>query len=324
MSNPASKKGLTLIELVVVMAIISMLIFLLLPVVQASREVSRRTACSNNLRQLTLALFSYHDSFKTFPAGFLSDQNSGLRTIDELNPNGWGWFATTLPYLERENLAEKLCFAQPMYSPANSPCCNVTFPDFFCPSDSASVSRTFVVAKLDGTPQWPGDRMSSAWETSLGATNYVACTGFSREVQKFPPRFVQFSTNVNRSRAGIFFNNSRTRIEDIRDGSSNTFLLGERSSNKMYSSWSGALSISPHHYWLTLATSELTPNSEDGDMKEFEFALDRGFSSNHPEVSVMSFADGAVAPIADSIDSRVFSSLGTIAGRETISDRSWK
>lgn len=317
-------KGLSLLEVIVVIAIIGILSLLLLPVVQASREMGRRTACSNNLRQISLAILCYHDAHKSFPAGFVSEENSGIRFIDELNPNGWGWFSTTLPYLEKNNLADKLKFSEPMYSSSNIPCCNVTYPEFFCPSDSATVSRTFSIQQLDGTPKWPGDRMSAYWETSLGATNYVACSGFAKVVKEYPPRFIHFSTVVPQNKKGIFYHNSSTRLDDIRDGTSNTIMVGERSSRIMNSSWAGALSTTPHHFWLTLATSECPPNHKDNLMSKFEVEIERGFSSNHPGICMINFVDGSVSPVSELVDSAVFSSLGTYSGRELVSDSSWR
>ncbi|NQT39037.1 MAG: DUF1559 domain-containing protein, partial [Planctomycetes bacterium] len=90
------KSGFTLVELLVVIAIIGILIALLLPAVQAAREAARRSQCSNNLKQLSLALHNYHDSFKSFPPGWCSKRNAGGGKLTDYA--FWGWGALILPY----------------------------------------------------------------------------------------------------------------------------------------------------------------------------------------------------------------------------------
>src|SRR4051812_42101799 len=98
------KSGFTLVELLVVIAIIGVLVALLLPAIQAAREAARRTACTNNLKQIALALLAYHDSHGQFPLGAYSAvQEDHLAEED-----GLGWATQILPQLDEHPLYDKI------------------------------------------------------------------------------------------------------------------------------------------------------------------------------------------------------------------------
>ena len=96
-----NRTGFTLIELMVVIAVIAILIALLLPAIQQAREAARRTQCKNNLRQIGLALHNYHDRSRCFPPSTVVDQNG-------LDTGWWSWITRTLPDLEQRPLYEHL------------------------------------------------------------------------------------------------------------------------------------------------------------------------------------------------------------------------
>ena len=111
--------GFTVVELLVVIAIIGVLVALTLPAVQMAREAGRRTSCSNNLRQIGLALRTYHGAHRTLPPGWIGLDANGRRPLAQGQP-GWGWAALLLPFMEKKNVADNLIrFERPITDAAN-------------------------------------------------------------------------------------------------------------------------------------------------------------------------------------------------------------
>ena len=157
---PRRVRGFTLIELLVVIAIIAILIALLLPAVQQSREAARRSQCKNNLKQFGLALHNYHERMNCFPPGYLSLVNAAG---DDTGP-GWGWGAFLLNDLEQKSLYRTINFNRDVGDPANATPRTQFLPVFFCPSDQQA--GRFTVKDDSGTVL--GD---------LAHANYVAVNG---------------------------------------------------------------------------------------------------------------------------------------------------
>lgn len=202
----------TLIELLVVIAIIAILIALLVPAVQKVREAAARTQCQNNLKQIGLAMHSYHDANKGFPPGY-SASGPYIDGATDTSP-GWGWATFILPYLEQHTLYRQLDLNQPVQ---NSPAIQTMVTMFLCPSDS--------------TPPGPFPVPDAFGNTVClaGPTSYAACCGSDASDTR------DYTGN------GVFYRNSQIRIANIRDGTSQTILVGERAWANANGVWAGAI-----------------------------------------------------------------------------------
>jgi prepilin-type N-terminal cleavage/methylation domain-containing protein len=166
-------RGFTLVELLVVIAIIGILVALLLPAVQAAREAARRMQCSNNLKQIGLALHNYHDTYQALPPGRVRDLN---KPTQNWYSNNISWLARILPYVEQTTVNDMIDFAAwgNPYSGAwaNSPVRPIVMKSYLCPSDSGMGAVLWTDpngVKVTGNYPNNGD----------GHTNYVGSTGHS-------------------------------------------------------------------------------------------------------------------------------------------------
>jgi prepilin-type N-terminal cleavage/methylation domain-containing protein/prepilin-type processing-associated H-X9-DG protein len=290
MSEP--RKGFTLIELLVVIAIIAILIGLLLPAVQKVREAAARTQCQNNLKQLGLACHAYHDAVKVLPPGY-----TATAAYPSTSP-GWGWAAYLLPYLEQGPLYRQINFNLPVESQA---AIQTMLPVFLCPSDAPPASA-FAVTDATFTT------LCLAAPSSYAAT----CGSDASEVD-------------DPTGNGIFYRNSKTRLTDIKDGTSNTTMIGDRAWADTQGIWAGAPNgavtrpgatnpwttatgpaqalVLVHNNWINITTDA------DGGLDDF--------SSKHPGGANFLFADGSVRFIrsinVDGPDRLAFWAMGTRA-----------
>jgi prepilin-type N-terminal cleavage/methylation domain-containing protein/prepilin-type processing-associated H-X9-DG protein len=277
MRSAKQSRAFSLIELLVVIAIIGVLIGLLVPAVQKVREAANRLQCKNNLKQIGLALHSYHDRLKVLPSGYTSRVSAGA----DLGP-GWGWAAHVLDDVEQGNLQRQIRFDLDIGHTLNATQRVYSLPVFLCPSDTS-----------------PGDFATESRVVRVAHANYVAMFG-SNEIEDNPG-----------AGNGVFYRNSRTRLMDIKDGTSNTLFVGERSSDLALATWTGSVTGADEAQALVLGSADHTPNHPDAHKEDFW--------SRHTQGVNFLFADGSVHSINNSIAPGVWLSLATRAGREPYS-----
>jgi prepilin-type N-terminal cleavage/methylation domain-containing protein len=202
---PKPRHGFTLIELLVVIAIIALLIGLLVPAVQKVRDAAARAQCSNNLKQVGLALHNFHDAYKHFPPGqpqgFFYGNWYGDPTVVDADRSCWIGFI--LPYIEQGAMYTQLqswlkarpgltCFA---------PFATLHIATLICPSDVHSPKLGTVPGNMQGTH-----------------SNYVVChsSGYATP-----------GGNNGLNLNGLFYGRSRVRLTDVTDGTSNTVMASE-------------------------------------------------------------------------------------------------
>jgi prepilin-type N-terminal cleavage/methylation domain-containing protein/prepilin-type processing-associated H-X9-DG protein len=294
---PSRTNGFTLVELLVVIAIIAILIGLLVPAVQKVRESAARTQCQNNLHQIGLALHGYHNNQNSFPAGYLCQP----QTNDDYTSPGWGWAALLLPYIEQGNLANQINRNLPVEDSSNLAARSTVVALYVCPSDR--FTGIFTIYDSNNNP------------LAQAATNsYAACQGVG-------PDLDEELDDGN----GMFFRNSKVRIADVTDGTSNTIAIGERASLFTQTPWAGAVS-----YGTTRITAGAPTNNpsavEDAATQVLVHvgihtindpnADPEDFFTPHSGTCMFLFADGSVHPIITGISLSTLQALATRNGGE--------
>jgi len=330
--------GFTLIELLVVISIIGILIALLLPAVQAVREAARSAQCRNNLKQIGVALHSYHEAHGVLPFGCGPDRDRGTSSLGTPGDQRYSAHSQFLPFLEERGVHDLIDFKVAPFHPyanaatgieevyrrprelvVNGNAAAATISVFLCPSDS--------------------DRLKSPW----GHTNYRTCNG---------------STWSGRAGNGMFGQNSSTRFAAVHDGLSQTAMVSER----VKGTWNHGVTdpLSDLYYlgggWteesFVRKCASLTPRSvqtmwEDicsgqtwleGNMNWTRYnhvlppnriacktnltwdGVAMPASSRHPGGVNLLLGDGSARFVNEKVDEQTWRALGSIAGRELPGD----
>jgi len=311
-----SERGFTLIELLVVIAIIAVLIALLLPAIQKVRDAAGRIACQNNLKQLAIACQSFQDANGTLP--YDCSPEGGNSSTWGMGGTNWSWIAHVLPYIEQGGLYQSIASLgatgntidnvtlQTAYT-ANSQNLSVTIKTLLCPSDSP----------LDALKTTRADLGSN----SIGLTNYKGVSGanwaWTFSVAGTGSCTTPGDTNGLADGDGLFFRgdgNKKKKITDIKDGSSNTFMVGEDLPQfNQWCSWPysnnavGTCAVPPN-YQMPPAMAASPGN----------WPTTYSFRSKHSGGLQFAYADGSVHFVSDSIDLPTYRAMATILGGETL------
>jgi prepilin-type N-terminal cleavage/methylation domain-containing protein/prepilin-type processing-associated H-X9-DG protein len=294
------RTAFTLIELLVVIAIIAILMFLLVPAVQKVREASSAAKCLNNLRQLAIATHNYEGQNRHFPSAVnLPSPGSSWGPAPDAN-KWYGIYIALMPFIEQKGLMDKLVLNQATPHTINaatptSPGATV-IPISYCPSDPA----------LPSPPLIPASGMTFAVTSYAGNAGTVA-TPVS-------------GTGTD----GMFWINSKVRIKEVTDGTSNTLLMGERSRQNLQTS-SSALAVGGWAWCNSSSMEDFTLNSLE-PMEGFRSHDFNQFGSLHGGATGanFTFADGSARFISASIDQRtVFQPICTRQGGEVVNPNSF-
>lgn len=333
--TPGRRSAFTLIELLVVIAIIAILIALLLPAVQQAREAARRSTCRNHLKQLGLALHNYHDSHNTFPFAFMVGA--------DLNVSSWG--IMVLPYVDQAPLYNNWNSSAPAFNEAaavgfpaaavqqNLQVIATPLPVFTCPSTAEQPVHDYSLPANAGGSGVPP--MNLTW--TAARSDYCITTGIRGTYAE-----IAYAGNPGGSRGGAIQpvgllnpNNGPSRIAQITDGTSNTFLLGERvgGSNVYFGkqinpTMTSMAGPAQGGAWGDFLNGEHWPNGSlydgtgDGGpcIVNCTNLRSRGFMSFHDGGAMFLMGDGAVRFISANIAAQTFAALMTRAKGEVVGE----
>jgi len=325
--------GFTLVELLVVIAIIGILVALLLPAVQAAREAAQRIQCSNNLKQIGLAMHNYHSAHAVLPMGYV-DCETYDSTWNQINWLGTTAFAQMLPYLELTNVSEIYDYESRNNNPANSQIVSTQARVYQCPSDD-SRGRALTI-------DYPA---SPPYVSNYARSNYAVCFGSRTMLNNDLGHHLvicPYPSGIDLDSNGAFRIGRGRRLGDFLDGTSQTVAAAEVISGKLDDEPGGQFDIrgawayhmvgaSAYTHWNTpnssvpdvvLCCNRCDPatipcNPTGGSRWDQTHAAARSW---HPGGVQVVFGDGHVAFYSDTVDASIWSSLSTVDGGEPIPD----
>jgi prepilin-type N-terminal cleavage/methylation domain-containing protein/prepilin-type processing-associated H-X9-DG protein len=335
-----SRNGFTLVELLVVIAIIGTLVALLLPAIQSAREAARRTSCTNNLKNLGIAILNFHDSHRKLPT---SNRAPGV-----VNSPRFAWATLLLPYFEEQNTFDRYDFAKNWsYPTAVAPKATPNFQIvgtrltvFECPSVPED-------ARLDGDLQYWSQGFAD-WNASRCAApaDYVPFTQVEQRLAD-----LSLVDNVS-DKTGMMIRNTVATLKHVTDGTSKTIMLaesagrpyvyrksgrvGDLATNRVNgggwcrpaseigldgSSYDGTSFPGPCAINCANGEDYLKGGSDDKGIVPLAFYGTNGTSETfafHPSGANILFGDGSVHFLAEQIDIRIYAALVTRKGQEAV------
>lgn len=291
----ACRSAFTLIELLVVIAIIGVLVALLLPAVQQAREAARRTTCTNNLKQIGLALHNYHDAHRLFPPSSTSQIDFGVWSPNPTSFHVHSWASLILPMLDQAALYNQVNYNVSALDPLNYAPAAQKIVSYRCPSFTGQ-DFSLTPAYVNLSPKYAIRNYASLGSTTVG--------------------------NLWQTPDGVIYARSNTRIADVSDGTTNTiFIVETREPSSAVWIDGGTAALASRRYLETNPPSYAGPENSinyqpyyvaNGQGVDAQF----GPSSQHTQGVMHLLGDGSVRFISQNINSTIYDALTTRAGGE--------
>lgn len=319
--NRQRPRAFTLVELLVVIAVIGILIALLLPAVQAAREAARRTQCTNNLKQLGVGFHNYHDTHNAFPPAYVIQPGGGGvhgspdPATRDAGP-GWAWGALLLPFVEQGSLHDQFNYNLPCWDPSNASAAATELNLFLCPSATGTEGPMQV-------KDTAGDPMAD-----FGRSCYVANAG-----QEEP--WLYTTDNYQGIADGPLYRNSPTRFADVKDGLSSTVFLGEHHPVLSDKTWVGVIPGAlvcpkPQFAFSACEPGAILVNAHSGPCSIVSPPVIHPPNSpvcapcqmyaEHPGGCNVLLGDGSVRFVSEMVNQLTWAALSSIAKGEVVGD----